>query len=356
MTNEVTELAQRLNASWPNIVGARAAAKEKLADFSLALRDLWSPDAAIVFYGSAARLEWTVGSDVDWTLLVDGPALPDRMRAVRDIRQQLNERAKEPTPGGAFGSMSFSHELVHRIGGDADTNRITTQRVLLLLESVAIADPEARLGNQQLVHERVIRAILNSYLEESDGKWRHGVPRFLLNDVVRYWRTIAVDSAAKAREQGDNKWAIRRLKLRTSRKLIFAAGLVMALERFGAEGDWSRDELLDSLTKMARETPLDIVAGVAIRDTAMEPYARAVFDAYDAFLQLLNDPDKRGRLDKIPRAEADTDAVFQESREVGRALALPSNASSSTVAIPRPSEATGCFDDLRILNGRARQG
>lgn len=323
MNNAVTELAQRLNASWTNIAAARVQAQQKLGEFSTALGELGSPDAAIVFYGSLARLEWTSGSDVDWTLLVDGPAVPARMRSVRDIRDVLAKGGKPPSPGGPFGSMSFSHELVHRIGGDADTNRITTQRVLLLLESVAVADPDGRGGNQELVHRRVIRAILDSYLEEGYGKWRHGVPRFLLNDVVRYWRTIAVDSAAKAREQGDNKWAIRLLKLRTSRKLIFAAGLVTALERYGTNAEpWGREDLLESLAKTAGATPLDIVASVAIRDAAMEPYARAVFDAYDAFLQLLNDPDKRSRLDTIPRTEADADVVFQESMEVGRAFGL----------------------------------
>jgi hypothetical protein len=322
VTNPVDELAQRLGAHWPNIAGARLAAAKKLAEYSDALRDSWSPDAAIVFYGSLARHEWTSGSDVDWTLLVDGPAVPDRMRAVREIRDQLAKvGATAPSVGGAFGSMSFSHELVHRIGGDADTNRITTQRVLLLLESVAIADLEQRQGNQALVHRRVIRAILDSYLEESDGTWPDGVPRFLLNDVVRYWRTIAVDSAAKAREQGDAKWAIRRLKLRTSRKLIFAAGLVMALERYGSKNPpANRAELLDSLSATAEKTPLDIIAGVALRDPKMELYAREVFDAYDAFLMLLDEPAKRDRLEKITRSEASpgTDPVFLEARKIGR--------------------------------------
>lgn len=97
MTNAVDELAQRLGTHWPNIAGARLAAANKLAEYSDALRDSWSPDAAIVFYGSLARHEWTSGSDVDWTPLVDGPAVPDRMRAVREIRDQLAKvEAKAP--------------------------------------------------------------------------------------------------------------------------------------------------------------------------------------------------------------------------------------------------------------------
>ena len=198
MTNAVDELAQRLGASWTNIASARSAAAQKLAEYSQALADRWSPDAAIVFYGSLARHEWTSGSDVDWTLLVNGPAIPERMRSVREIRGRLAEiDAKAPSVGGAFGSMSFSHELVHRIGGEADTNRITTQRVLLLLESVAVADAEERQGNQALVHRRVIHAILDSYLGERDGTWRDGVPRFSLE---RCRSLLAHDRGGLSRE------------------------------------------------------------------------------------------------------------------------------------------------------------
>ena len=39
-------------------------------------------------------------------------------------------------------------------------------------------------------------------------------PRFLLNDVIRYWRTICVDYVGKERGGAGEKWALRNLKLR----------------------------------------------------------------------------------------------------------------------------------------------
>ncbi len=313
MLEPVEKLAQQVGAKWPTILAARVNARAKLSELSAALADTASSDSAVVAYGSLARLEWTIGSDIDWTLLVDGPAKPDQMTAVRQIRAEIARRdEREPSSGGAFGSMSFSHELVHRIGGEADTNRITTQRVLLLLESVAVVDPH-------LVHRRVIRSVLDSYLEQGGFHSNNGPPRFLLNDVVRYWRTIAVDFAAKAREQGDKKRAIRRLKLRTSRKLIFAAGLVMALENCVTTSPATeRVQLLGTLVDAARKTPLDLIAEVALASSEMEPYVKGVFDAYERFLTLLDNEAKRKRLETIPLDDEATDSVVAEARNIGK--------------------------------------
>jgi hypothetical protein len=72
---------------------------------------------------------------------VDGQANADHLRIAQEIDRVLkNHREDFRPPGqtGTFGNLSFSHEIVHQIGGQTDTNRNTTQRVLLLLESAAI--------------------------------------------------------------------------------------------------------------------------------------------------------------------------------------------------------------------------
>ncbi|MFA9478922.1 nucleotidyltransferase domain-containing protein [Phycisphaerales bacterium AB-hyl4] len=141
------------------------------------------PDnTALVIFGSFARNEFTRSSDLDWTFLVDGPADPQHFKLANAIGHSYKQ-AGFTAPGATmtFGTMASSHELIHHIGLDEDTNRNFTRRMLLLLESRSVAG--------EVVHHRVIRGILDRYLvAERSVAWNpieRQVPRFLLNDIVR---------------------------------------------------------------------------------------------------------------------------------------------------------------------------
>lgn len=324
----VSKLSDKLGQKWPEIAKARQAAedtREKIAAVLSSKGKLTSSDEDIVAFGSLARDEWTSKSDVDWTLLIDGQAKPEHRTIAQHVGRQLEaEGFLAPGTTGTFGNLAFSHDIVHLIGGQDDTNVNTTQRILLLLESTRIAsEPSA---NGPCAYDRVIRSVLHRYLLDdtnlvsNDGS-KSNVPRFLLNDIVRFWRTMCVDFAWKGWEQAQMKWALRNIKLRMSRKLIFASGLLMCAERNlnrESEIDSSTEvspteQLLALLIRDVRMTPLQIVARALLK-YGKEDTGKCIMGSHDWFLGLLNDEEKRKHLSSLSATEAYEDDVFNECR------------------------------------------
>lgn len=200
--SQVVALQRKLGTEWPHLKTARERAVKKRKELREALFGDDSADTSIVVFGSLARDEFTPGSDIDWTLLVDGFADTQHLSVARKIAEIVFVHSeKKVGPEATFGGTAWSHQLVHLIGGEDDTNKNTTQRILLLLESTVIGRREA--------YDRVVKHILSRYILEDarfvskDTNFR--VPRFLLNDLARYWRTMAVDFAYKRRTRAQKR-------------------------------------------------------------------------------------------------------------------------------------------------------
>jgi hypothetical protein len=335
-TDYVERLAAAQLRKWPTIFGARASAAEVRNLLSSTLTDTFgafsSGDLDLVCFGSLARQEWTSGSDVDWTLLIDGQATPDHGKLAREISSAISaiefrgNSLKPPGPEGIFGNMAFSHDIIHLIGGQADTNKNTTQRVLLLLEATTIR----HMGYSTSVgpFERVAKGVLYRYLHgdtnfASVGDSGSRIPRFLLNDIVRYWRTMCVDFAYKEWQQGGEKWALRNIKLRLSRKLLFVAGLLTVFSCFKnpalaiGDGDvWQQMSLLQGhLMSFVHSTPANILA-FTLHELALDEGAAQILDPYESFLAKLDDQDLRKYLALLPAQTIYQDATFLEIREL----------------------------------------
>ena len=97
-----------------------------------------------------------------------------------------------------------------------------------------------------------------------------GFHRFLQNDFARYWRTMGVDFAYKLRTRSGKGWAIRNIKLRMSRKLIYVSGLLACFrchldytaEQWNefAESIDRRGKIVEYFGGVFQETPLEIIA------------------------------------------------------------------------------------------------
>ncbi len=317
------ELQCRLDHKWSHLLEAKERAVAKRTELRQVLVGKDSDDTSIVVFGSLARDEFTDGSDIDWTLLIDGFADTQHLNVVREIREIVKAHSqKVPGPEATFGSMAWSHPLVHLIGGEDDTNRNTTQRILMLLESTPVGRREA--------YDRVCKNILDRYIledsrfVEKDAKYR--VPRFLLNDFARYWRTMAVDFAYKRRVRDQKGTAIRNIKLRMSRKLIYVSGLLACFACHLELGSGERRALFDGpdATRRAidffrntlQRTPLEILCGAFLRHPHLHETACRVLDAYNDFLGTLADGDSRKHLEELLPGRQDCDSVYQNLRQL----------------------------------------
>ncbi|MFL5383569.1 MAG: nucleotidyltransferase domain-containing protein [Longimicrobiaceae bacterium] len=322
LESNVDRLQAATGTHWPMLRQARNAATEIRSKLEEGLGDKTDDDASLVVFGSLARGEWTRKSDIDWTLLLDGQTYPEQFDTAEEIRSWIKQYYPGPGREGTFGGLSFSHELVHRIGGKDDTNANLTQRMLLLLESIPIGSGEA--------HQRVLRALLERYITEDFG-WVVStnpsyVPRFLLNDIARYWRTVAVDFAYKRRDRGGEGWALRTVKLRLSRKLTYAAGLVACFrcsllpDQYSGFKDFSHEErsriALTELQEFLRTTPLEMLAWAYLHFETLTEAATDVFGSYNEFLALL-DGEERAQLSELKHEAAAGNKTFERARELG---------------------------------------
>ncbi|EYF08903.1 nucleotidyltransferase domain-containing protein [Chondromyces apiculatus] len=324
-SSTLEQLQTKTGREWPHLARARERSLETRRKLAELLRAQDPSDTSIVVFGSLARGEYTSGSDLDWTLLIDGQADEAHHTQVREISRILSaEKYQEPGPTGVFGNFAFSHPILHQIGGQDDSNKNTTQRILLLLESMAIGKQDA--------HERVLRLVLSRYIEDDRGiRFSRNkpflVPQVLLNDIVRYWRTVTVDFVSKQRE-GRDGWALRNAKLRMSRKLIFVSGLLTCFSfvLFGQHvqlTDTTGKPLLPALMRVLRErlerTPLENLAEALLRPAVTPETGRILFDAYDAFLGVLEDKEKRSQLKELPlNDDMGKNPVFREVMALGR--------------------------------------
>lgn len=285
----------------------------------------------VVAFGSYAREEASRESDFDYLVIAYG--LCDQPRATRvllkqaDLLRQLPllhaERARGvlyqegdavrhkeiagPGNTGMFGRVVSAPDLVERIGLEQDTNQSQTIRMLLLEESKSLLRDD--------LHEALIRVIIRRYLYEHSEP-RNRPPRFLLNDVLRYWRTVAVDYAAKRYEQLNPEWGLRYLKLILGRKLTYAGTLVSLLS-CGANRTADENYLYQQLTMppLARLSQLHRV----ISEEAQRDALRTVLLSADWFNDRLGDADFRTTVKRVEDKDS-TVPAFLEAVERARIL------------------------------------
>lgn len=278
----------------------------------------------IYAFGSIGRAEMGHFGDFDYLVVVN--RIDVSVKTIRQFRQAAIDaypplNIEPPGSSGLFGGVIAAPNLVNVIGLNDDSNLNMSQRILILQEGIAL--------NPHNDREIVVEAILNRYLFDYEG---HGesplVPRFLLNDVVRFWRTVAVDYQAKrwhevqgSREDADKpsarkkKWGLRYIKLRSSRKWSFAGNLVSVF--------WpvlsGRNTTVDLLSGQFDMPPLARIAQLSQAYKSEGPTLRdlrEVLELCDWFIGRLSEGDWRDAITVIDDPTSpNKGAVFESAQK-----------------------------------------
>ncbi|WP_264047982.1 nucleotidyltransferase domain-containing protein [Methylobacterium flocculans] len=272
---------------------------EKLTALREGLGNLVPAGEAVVTCGSYARREASENSDLDYFIITqcsEGASDHSWGDKVRDVISSLVKT--EPAAGGAFSGIIHRASMTKDIGGDGDDNAHFTRRMLFLLEGAYLAN-EAEIRSFR-------REILERYIGEKITNPQ--IALFLLNDVIRYYRTMAVDYEFKTVEGTKPKpWGLRNIKLVFSRKLLYASGLfsvAMTVDR-------TRDKKIETLEKLFDMPVIDRMQYICGK-SAMEN----VLERYNVFLERLEDHDVRSKLTALTRDER-SDKLFREIKNEG---------------------------------------
>jgi predicted nucleotidyltransferase len=295
-------------------LGTLYKAQEDAADAIAVLRGAYAEldygdDIGLAVIGSIGRYERTQGSDLDILILSErdskDPKLVEVDTAVAELAQQRDFELSNPTGHPKFGVYKPS-ELAREIGEDADSNTRMTVRMCLLLESVDV-------GGRATV-SKTKESLMETYLAKNN--LRDGVPpRFLLNEVVRFWRTMAVDFEGKMRRRDDRGWALRNGKLRTVRKMLYASGLLPLLQC----EQLTADAMRPFLSERFELRPADRVAAAFLEYGLIDDGARAL-QAYSDFLRILDSQDDRRELDAMNRDSRRESELWERVQVSGRHL------------------------------------
>ncbi|KAF0246448.1 MAG: hypothetical protein FD180_712 [Planctomycetota bacterium] len=302
---EVSHLLQAAEWSSNYLENFEAAARDELKS-RRGVREVTNENIDVIVFGSFARGEASEGeSDFDHVFVVYGeiqdPAdIIDVRTATREAQRRMT--ASEAGKYTGFGSVVSSLDLVNLIGLEDDTNRNHTNRILLLAESRSLLNSEAR--------KKLMRTVLTRYLYDylHGGKNRgphdspkRGVPRFLLNDVNRFWNTMAVDYQGKRwvefEDKPELKWGMRYLKLRSTRKLMYFGTafslLLLAIRHEAPSVDFLAEQF--DMTPMARLAQLEQY----LEDQASREHLKAILGHADYFCDRFAQADVRDDASKV---------------------------------------------------------
>ena len=191
---------------------------------------------------------------------------------------------------------SFQKALNELGGREDDYHNYFTTRLLLLLESSPLLNKD--------MYKKIIEETIDAYFRDYPGHRDNFRPIFLLNDIMRFWKTLCLNYEYKRNEtnlESEDEKAKHRLKnfkLKFSRKTICYSMIISLLNKE------NRISTKTEIIKLINLSPLERIEWVATKKSTKELYNELI-DRYLWFLDEVERPDiKESLLDDEYKVKA----------------------------------------------------
>ena len=311
----------------------RAFTKKKIFELDeaiLGVHHLIDEKACIYATGSYGRLEATEHSDLDAFILGSTSERKDGT-IVRNL-SRLNEICVKASlieslrklniadfdGDGAYLQHYTVDQLCEKAGTPEDDAENTfTARLLLLLES--------RCLHGEGLYDSAIEDIISHYWRDFADHSTDFMPAFLVNDILRLWRTFCVNYEARtltAPHDKKIKRKIKNYKLKNSRLMTCYSSIIFLLHSFKTE----KTVTVDKAKMISKLTPTERLINIAKIDASCRGTIEEIIGYYSKFLEttemsqselfdIFSEKSKSKRL--LDNGSSLGDAVFKALNQVG---------------------------------------
>jgi hypothetical protein len=187
-----------------------------------------------------------------------------------------------------------------------------TARMLLLLESAPVY--------AQDTYDGALRAVVDAYLRDYKDHAKDFRPIFLVNDIIRYWKTVCLNYEHKRNQRKEAqkiKQKIRNFKLGYSR-LLTCFATIAALSGFN---HIERKDII----RICRMTPIERLLTLFEKQAATGPSLLNALKLYHWFLEMTEMPtdkleeyftERDNRVTAFGNAKAFGDQIYEVVRTV----------------------------------------
>ena len=237
--------------------------------------------------GSYAREEASEYSDIDLFFVLEGDLNELELPNIKSMRAfskiiEASDSLGFPTfsNDGEFLKILEKKRILEELGGKNDDHlNFFTARMLMLLESKPVYG--------SISYNRVLMEIIEAYFRDYKHHPENFNPTFLVNDILRFWKTLCLNYEHKRNKRDDKKaikQKIKNLKLKFSRMLTCFGSIVAIIDH---EKNVEPGVLIDLAAKTPRARLTDVVG----RYPCLKHHMDTINTEYSWFLQLTNIPE-----------------------------------------------------------------